>query len=107
MKSRQTYAARFGALALGRALAREQCVRFFEGLVRVGIGREAAMARAARVFRFSASEASVRRWERQYLRKGFSGLLEHKAGRVGRKAGQSTKRHTRPQRMKAGGRKNG
>lgn len=64
---------------------REQAVRLLSHLIRDGVGSEAALARTAREFRFAASKSSLRRWDRAYALRGFSGLLEAKVGRVGRK----------------------
>jgi hypothetical protein len=74
------------APAVGRALMREQCVRFLGQLIASGLPREKALTRASDEFRFRASARSLRRWESAYKRHGFSGLFEHKVGRVGRKS---------------------
>lgn len=71
--------------ALAKILAREQAVLHLRRIVEAGVAREAAIVRASRAFRFSASPSALRRWERAYEAFGFLGLVEHKAGAVGRK----------------------
>ena len=70
---------------LGRILMRELSVLFFRDLVATGLTVESALARTAKAFTFSASESSVRRWNRAYTKAGSIGLTEHKLGRSGRK----------------------
>ena len=78
-----------------RALFRRAALRFLallemEAAVSAGQTIEQAIQELSDSFHFSCSPSALRRWAQTFAQEGFAGLLEHKRGRVGRRAKQSS-----------------
>lgn len=68
----------------GRITARFNALCEAAGLIASGLGIERALRVTA--IKFGTSASQLRVWAGEFARAGIAGLLEHKRGRVGRKA---------------------
>jgi hypothetical protein len=68
-----------------RAKIRFEALCALETAALAGEPIERALVRVARDFTFHVSANSLRVWQRRFVNKGFSGLLENKRGHSGRK----------------------